>query len=174
MTKGGIRVLKAVAKTHARARWRKGGRKNSYFVRRLFYDYAACKARKATNTPCARKTVQGWAQESTNAGEPPLEFRTTSSYVSEFPETPFQNPQVYGAVFSVGPSHCFLSPSAGMAQEAQNPKHSPPKPSLFSHQANIPSAQPYPLSLNPKPQTLNPKRPQLLKRFQPSTHKPAS
>ena len=54
MTKGGIRVLKGVAKTHARARWRKGGRKNSYLVRRPFYDYVACKARKASKTPRAQ------------------------------------------------------------------------------------------------------------------------
>ena len=54
MTKGGIRVLKGVAKTHARARWRKGGRKNSHLARRLLYDYAACKARKAPKTPCAQ------------------------------------------------------------------------------------------------------------------------
>ena len=77
MTNGGIRDLKGVEKTHARARWRKGGCKNSYLVRRLFYDYAACKARKASK-PHARKTAQGWAQESTNDGEPLLEFRTTS------------------------------------------------------------------------------------------------
>ena len=54
MTKGGIRVLKWVAKTHARARWRKGGRKNLYLVRRQFHDYAACKARKAPKTPRAQ------------------------------------------------------------------------------------------------------------------------
>ena len=31
--------------------------------------------------PHARKTAQGRAQESTNAGEPLLEFRTTSIYI---------------------------------------------------------------------------------------------
>ena len=36
--------------------------------------------------PDARKTAQGWAQESTNAGEPLLEFRTTSMcFLVDFP-----------------------------------------------------------------------------------------
>ena len=32
--------------------------------------------------PQARKTAQGWVQESTSAGEPLLEFRTTSIWAS--------------------------------------------------------------------------------------------
>ena len=62
-TTGGIRVLKGVAKTHARARWRKGGRKNSYLVRRPFYDYGACKARKASKTPRAQDGARAGARK---------------------------------------------------------------------------------------------------------------
>ena len=64
MTKDGIRVLKGVAKTHACARQRKGGSKNPYLVRGPFYDYAACKARRAPKTPLAQDGARVGARKS--------------------------------------------------------------------------------------------------------------
>ena len=71
----GIRVLKGVAKTQQGGA-RAGARIPSWSVDHFMITLHA--RLEGRPKPHARKTAQGWAQESLNAGAPIPEFRTTS------------------------------------------------------------------------------------------------